>query len=64
MMSELTDDLFRQPLSRELEFLGLFIWSFPSDYITITNTVLLLSSKASRDERLLLGACRPSFVFC
>jgi len=44
-MSELPDQLFWQPLSREFEFLGLFIWSFPSDYITITNIVLLLVRK-------------------
>jgi len=54
-MSELPEQLFRHPLSREFEFLGLFIWSFPSDYITITN-IVLPSTKTSRDEWLLLGA--------
>ena len=29
----------------QFEFLGLFIWSFPSDYITITNIVLPLVRK-------------------
>ena len=41
-MSKLPKQLFRQLLSCKFEFLGLFIWSFLSDYITITNIVLLL----------------------
>jgi len=54
--------IFRQPLSCKFEFLGLFIWSFPSDYIMITNIVLLLSMKTSWDEQLLLGAW--SYPWC
>lgn len=50
--------------THKLEFLGLFIWPFPSDYITITNIVLLLlSSKASQDEWLLLRAWSPTTNF-
>jgi len=55
-MSELPKQLFRQPLSREFEFLGLFIWSFPSDYITITNIVLENLARRAAAFRSLSGA--------
>ena len=45
MISELSDYIFWQ-----LEFLGLFICSFPSDYITIADLTLLLSMEASQDK--------------
>jgi hypothetical protein len=49
MISEISEQLFRQPLSRELEPLGLFICSLPSDYIAITYLGLLPQSKKARE---------------
>jgi len=42
MISELPEKFFQQLLSHKPESLGLFISPLPSDYITITDLVLLL----------------------
>jgi len=49
MISEMTEQQFRQPLYREFESLGLFV------YLLIITDLSAYSNE--RYERLLLGAC-------